>query len=258
MQLFWISDCSETATFSAGRGVWRWGSRGRMSLSAVKPLPALHPLEFPPSTSLAAGLTFCCTRCCQITPNWIILKLQPQVFCVFCVSRVIQRCCKECHELQLFCQFKLYSWDQSFTKSDVLVVALMHSEHFILVFHREVVCGWGRIWCFLCACMLFGVFLFFHLILSIQQGWQSWGTAFLDQQQEHRDHVHAAQHTPLPQQLHVQGEGGAYMKEKTSLKKGDINSWIKKNWRVCLLGFNGAVPGKQQRTKCFQDHIIQE
>lgn len=33
-----------------------------------------------------------------------------------------------------------------------------------------------------------GVFLFFHLFLNIQQGWQSWGAASSDQQQEHKGH----------------------------------------------------------------------
>lgn len=51
---------------------------------------------------------------------------------------------------------------------------------------------------------------------------------------------------------------GGMVRGKSSLWKSDFTSWNKKGWTVHLSGLNGAVPGKRQRPKRFQYHIIQE
>lgn len=90
----------------------------------------------------------------------------------------------------MLCQFKPYFWEQSFIRFNILVVALMHFESILswCSIGKGLVVEEGFDVSFLPAVLLGGVLLFFHLILNIQHGWQSWGAAPSDQHQEHKGH----------------------------------------------------------------------
>lgn len=124
----------------------------------------------------------------------------------------------------MFCQFKLYCSDQSFIEVNIVAIALMHFES-----------------------ALFGCLSGKSSLLRTELD------ACLKQSSKWMGSGHAALHPQHPSFMQ-----GGMVRGKSSLWKSDFTSWNKKGWTVHLSGLNGAVPGKRQRPKRFQYHIIQE
>lgn len=108
----------------------------------------------------------------------------------------------------------------------------------------------------------YGVFfLFFHFAPQVSNtDDRGGGAASPAQHPDNKDQAPAAHCTPLTRQLNA-GYGLRWVpmwRKKNPTAKVTLFFWNKKDWRVYLLGFNGAVPGKQQTPKCFLYPIIQE